>query len=201
MKRLLTGVAAIAVLMMASCDSKTKLAEELAGSWSGTPERIGNDSTGVMTMLETFNFTPNENESGGQFIVQATISVVGTVPSDDEVVEPFSVNQDAIASAQGKWQTLDDDEVMIVIDPQTITVNVDPKDVVFSDNVFTGEQQPAVDSIQPKAAEKLTRIITKEVTEKFLNLNHLDDVKVKENLLKYEIGHKHFRMSKQTEQL
>ena len=197
MKKFLIGIAALSALIFISCDSKSKLANNLDGSWSGSPERLGDDSNGLMTMVETYNFIKDDDKAGGTLIIQAMISVTGTAQPNGEVVQPYAISESAVAFAEGTWMATDDDELNVTIDPQTITVSVDPSAVTFNDDVFTDEQVPMVDSIKPEIAKAVEQQITKEVTERFTNLSHIDDIKVRGNLLKYEIGRKRYTMSKE----
>lgn len=84
----------------------------------------------------------------------------------------------------------------VAIDPQSIEIDIDPADIVFDTNLLTDQDAPALDSIRPLAAASLKARLKREITTRFLELKHLDDVKVKKNLLRYEVGKKDITMSR-----
>ncbi|MCH5319655.1 MAG: hypothetical protein J1E38_08125 [Paramuribaculum sp.] len=198
MKKFLTGVVAVATLFLISCESKTKLADDIAGTWSGTPERLDSTDDETITSVETISFIKDQSEKpAGELIIQSMISVTGAVQPDSMLVQPYALSEAAVATAQGSWTVVDDDEISISIDPQSVKVSIDPDAVSYNDNVFTDAQKAMLDSIRPSVAADLQSKITKYLTDRFVSVNHLDDVKVKGNLLKFEIGRKHFVLSKQ----
>lgn len=199
MKIFLSSLIGLTALTLISCDSKEKLATDLSGSWAGTPERLGEDVNGTSTVVEVFNFTKDQGSPSGTVIISAMISLTGTIQPSDGFVQPYALSEAAVATAEGTWSAVDDDDVMIKIDPQTVTVNVDPKSVTYNTNLLTEEQEPLLDSIKPRVYRGIQNRITKEILTRFTELNHLDDVKIKGNLLKYEIGNKHYVMSRQGE--
>lgn len=198
MKKFLTGVVAVATLFLISCESKTKLADDIAGTWSGTPERLNSTDDETITSVETISFIKDQSEKpAGELIIQSMISVTGAVQPDSMLVQPYALSEAAVATAQGSWTVVDDDEISISIDPQSVKVSIDPDAVSYNDNVFTDAHKAMLDSIRPSVAADLQTKITKYLTDRFVSINHLDDVKVKGNLLKFEIGRKHFVLSKQ----
>ena len=84
----------------------------------------------------------------------------------------------------------------MVIDPQSIEIKIDPSGIAFDTNLLTGQETPAIDSIRPLDASALKARLKREVMTRFLEMKHLDDVKVKKNILRYEIGKDDFTMSR-----
>lgn len=197
MRKILTGAIALATIILGACSDKSKLANEIEGSWAGTPERLGDDQSGTMTIQEIFSFIKNTNSADGTINIQANVEVLEPEAAGDEVVSAYATSAAAVASAQGSWTLIDDDEIVISIDPATIQVTVDPRSLVESDDLLTDTPVPTLDSLSTAKMGEIKLLVTTEVTKRFSELNHLDDVKVKDNRLKFEIGRKHVVMARQ----
>lgn len=196
LKSVVIASIALASLSLTSCDETARLAKDIQGSWCGTPERMSDDMSGTTEIVETFNFVRDTDKNGGPIIISAMISASGPLQPTDQIVQPYALTASAEASAQGTWTAIDDDELSVVIDPQSIEIKIDPSDIAFDTNLLTGQETPAIDSIRPLAASALKARLKREVMTRFLEMKHLDDVKVKKNLLRYEIGKDDFTMSR-----
>ena len=186
---------ALVSLTLVSCDETARLAKEIQGSWCGTPERLSDEMSGTANIVETFNFV-RDYKNGGPLIISAMVDATGPLQQTDQIVQPYALSAAAEVSAQGVWTAIDDDEVSVAIDPQSIEIDIDPADIVFDTNLLTNQEAPALDSIRPLAAVSLKARLKREITTRFLELKHLDDVKVKKNLLRYEVGKKDITMSR-----
>lgn len=187
---------ALVSLTLVSCDETARLAKEIQGSWCGTPERLSDKMSGTANIVETFNFVRDDGKNGGPLIISAMVDATGPLQQTDQIVQPYALSAAAEVSAQGVWTAIDDDEVSVAIDPQSIEIDIDPADIVFDTNLLTNQDAPALDSIRPLAAASLKARLKREITTRFLELKHLDDVKVKKNLLRYEVGKKDITMSR-----
>lgn len=190
LKRLTYIAAFIAALILASsCANETaRLARDLQGSWSGAPERMTGGPAAETTLIETIDFMGSDSVSGGNIIVNAMISMTGAVSGSDAIVEPVSLTAAASATISGVWRAIDDDEVSVTLDPRTLDVNVDPKTVLLSTNVLTGAEAPALDSITPGVTAMIKSRIASSLQMKYLAMKYLDDVKIKDNILRFEVG-------------
>lgn len=187
---------ALVSLTLVSCDETARLAKKIQGSWCGTPERLSDEMSGTANIVETFNFVRDDDKNGGPLIISAMVDATGPLQQTDQIVQPYALSAAAEVSAQGVWTAIDDDEVSVAIDPQSIEIDIDPADIVFDTNLLTNQEAPALDSIRPLAAVSLKARLKREITTRFLELKHLDDVKVKKNLLRYEVGKKDITMSR-----
>lgn len=183
-------------LTFVSCDETARLSKEIQGSWCGTPERLSNEMSGTANIVETFNFVRDADKNGGPLIISAMVDATGPLQPSDQIVQPYALTAAAEVSAQGVWTAIDDDEVSVTIDPQSIEIEIDPAAIAFDTNLLTEQETPALDSIRPLAATALKTRLKREITTRFLELKHLDDVKVKKNLLRYEVGKKDITMSR-----
>ena len=60
-KSILPVLAAGALFMLVSCDSRQKLSEDLQGVWAGTPEQLTNSGAARATMVRMMEFTSTGN--------------------------------------------------------------------------------------------------------------------------------------------
>lgn len=192
-----SALTAALVISLAACDSKARLADNIEGSWSGAPKTMSTDINGNTTIVEIISFLPGDIKNGGDFSVQAMISATGAVKGQDGLLLPYSLTASATAVAEGTWQAIDDDEIAINLDPASLKVTVDPDGVTLNDNALTGAETASVDSIRPEIVNMLHQRIQRDVMMRFLSIKHLDDVKIKSNLLKFEVGDDKFTMSRQ----
>ncbi|MDE6644030.1 MAG: hypothetical protein K2K27_08025 [Muribaculaceae bacterium] len=188
MKKILRLLPAIALVLMASsCNSDSKLAKDINGTWASSPERltdnIGNSSS-IIRILE-FNKLPEKN--GGTLTMSGLISVNSTVPQGDGIESPISYTASGVATIQGEWTVDDDDEIKIFLDGTTMKIDVDPDGVVLDYNVLTGTSTPDTTAIKPVLAGMVKKAISTGVETKFFNAKKIDDIKIKDNIMSCEI--------------
>lgn len=171
----LAGLAA-----MTSCGDDL---DALPGLWEGTPTTIGTvsqmNSTASMSM--EFNTAPGDTRSGDVTFRMMINTENATVPQFDGMVESYALNVASTAMAKGTYTLVDDDEIVIHLDPSSITVAVDPEAVKYQANVFTEEQKPVVDSLMPFAAAHIQQVLRPQVSAELLKFTHIDDVKIKDD--------------------
>ncbi|MDE5572184.1 MAG: hypothetical protein K2H32_06995 [Muribaculaceae bacterium] len=188
MKKILQLLPVVALMLMASaCDSHSKLAKDINGTWASTPERltdnIGNSSS-IIRILE-FDKLPEKN--GGTLIMSGLISVNSAVPQGDAVDSPISYTASGVATISGEWTVQDDDEITIYLDPSTMKIDVDPEGVVLDYNVLTASSAPDTTAIKPALASMVKKAISTGVETKFFNAKKIDDIKIKDNIMSCEI--------------
>lgn len=179
------AVAALALGSLASCDDRPNP----VGEWTGTL------STKVPGMQETMDATFGFSQDGN---VQATYDVncVEDLPGNDNIVAPFQATISAAVSQQGRWQYVDgeNDEIIVTFDPQSLQVNISPDRIVYNVNGLTGQETTQTDSISAVLMAKYTEIFRNA----FLQYNatmHMDDVKVDEHSLHFELDDVHYDFS------
>ncbi len=190
-------LAAGALIAQTSCDSASKLAEDIDGSWSSAPEMLANTPDGLITGVDNFVFSKTASTSG-TLMIATMISVNRELPLDNESTEPVSLTASAKATVQGTWTAADDDEIQLVIDPASIKIEIDPEGIVAVPTLITEVDAPTTDSIPPALAAALKKEILKVITAKYVGLNQMDDVEIKDGRMKYEIENTHYIMSLQT---
>ncbi len=193
MKTLNTAILAFAAAaMMCACDRTP----DISGTWAGTAQPFGQTGTpGVTGTLANAQIANNltfilaaGDKHAGNVEVTSDITLIDAVPFDSAMVAPYELSVSAVASATGTYRFTDDDEIIIAIDPATISVSVDPEAVTYSENVITGAQAPAVDSIRPQLAETYRMRLLPFVRNQYGTLQKIDDIKVHVDMLSCEIN-------------
>lgn len=179
MKKVLALAAACAALVgMTACDNRPNP----AGEWSG---QITDNTTGAQKSMDvTFDFA-----SDGAINATYVLTTVVDLPGNDNIVTPYQAKYTASVSESGTWQYVDgeDDEIILKFDHNTLEVNIAPDKVEYNFNQLTGQEQTDVEALTPALIAKYTQA----VRDDFLQRNNtmlLDDVDVKANMLKFEIG-------------
>lgn len=180
-----------AICIISSCSRN----QNLAGAWEAAPERIAVADASDATSTVTLDFAPVQNRrTPGQVNISAVIELhqaAGTTSGSIE--QPWEVSVAATATATGTYiyEDGDDDDILITIDPSSLTVRVDPDGVVYNDNVLTGAETAALDSMTAATASRWRVMLTPAIREQFNRYLRLDDVKVHHNsLMSAEIGHR-----------
>lgn len=176
-------------LGLISCDDgKAQLAHELQGSWSGAPQRMVDGPADETSVIETIDFFEGDSVAGGNLIVNSMISMTGAVSGSDAINQPFSLTASASATVSGDWVATSNDKVTVNLDLTTLDVQVDPKDVVLSTDIVTGDESPAIDSITPGLALQIKKQIANNLQVKYMAMRYLENVKVNDNTLTYNMG-------------
>lgn len=180
-----------------SCDENARLARDIQGSWAGTPERLNDAEDVTSTIVETFTFTPDAvNPKAKKGNVTITGNVSTTIPI---AVSPVSISAAATTSIQGSWSIIDDDEIALVLDPKSLQVKVDPEAVTVSNDIFTDQNIPQVDSLRREVTANIGAQIRRDAETRYLSVKHLDDVKIKGPILKFEIADIEYVLTRQGE--
>ncbi len=185
MEKITTGFfTAVAVLGALACVSSCSKNDPIAGTWQGAPERIAHldDASDVSSVL-TFDFSPSitsKSAGTGTVLASAVIEVQQPVVGGVGVDNAYAANVTATASVSGTYALAEgeDNDYLLVFDPSTLKVTVDPSGVVFAENVITGMQQPQVDSLTAVTVERWRMLLTPAVREQFYRYRSIDDVKV-----------------------
>lgn len=190
-KRLVNiALVVISLITMASCTNETaRLAKEVEGSWSGAPGKMAGAPADEATIIETLDFLGSDSVNGGNIIINAMISMTGAVTGGQETFQqPVSLSATASANISGTWRAIDDDEISVTLDTRSLDVNVDPKAVMVSTNILTGSDSPSLDSITPGIAAQIRIRLAESLSMRYMAMKYLEDVKVKHNILTYELG-------------
>lgn len=193
---------AISAVVVSCSNSEARFAKEVPGIWQGTPEMFSDNSAVTATIIDTYEFSPAEmtaNETlSGSVTVTGMVNTTTQIVGDSALIEPLSLSASARTTISGTWTVIDDDEISLSFDTQSLMVDVDPNGVV-ANNAPLSIGTPAIDSITPKLCKTLEHSIRMALTARYAALRHMDDVKIKGALLKYEINHEDFVLTRQSE--
>lgn len=189
MKTLSTiALAAIVAASLTSCNQKAALANKIEGTWTGTPERIADASAAYSTLVKTFEFNVSDSGESGTLVITALIDVENTIPGTSANVQPLAVSAAATATVTGQWEAVDDDEVIVTIDPSTLTINLDPSAVLLNYNTVDDTSSSDLTQLKPQAAAIVGRQVNAAVSSNIMGITKIDDIKVTKNILECEIG-------------
>lgn len=197
MKKVLLTMSAIAAIMLSSCDSTAKLAKEVEGSWSGVPVKLVDESAASAMIIESYIFSVDSSGRSGDIVVGGMISTTSQMPQSQDVVQPFSITGSAKSIVYGSWTAVDDDEINVNLSPESLSVTVDPDATELVANMATGATAPELETMKPQIAQSMKNQLTAALQLRYASIKHLDDVKVKGNVLKFEIGHDEYTFSRQ----
>lgn len=192
MKHSFLQIAAAASILVAlsSCDSKSKLAEDVTGTWTTEQITIANDAQGQTVGNDIFAFQrTDQTATGGTVSLASTLSLTRGADALAPADAPVSVSIAATAAISGKWQAIDDDEITITFDPNTLKISVDPDAIALTANPLNGNTPANIDSIKPAVAQFYQTELTNTMRQHYASYSRLDDVKLKDNgsTLKIEI--------------
>lgn len=193
--------AAIA-LSLASCNENARLAKDLYGTWAGTPENITDNTAVTASLIETYFMadapgTLPKNTYGGEITVSGMISCTTQIIPDSTSAEPMTLTASATSTIKGSWVVVDDDEIAVTFKPETLQVNMDPEAVTVANNVVTNNDTPAIETLKPGITNTLLQGIKQALTMRYASVRHIDDIKIKGPLLKFEIGNNDYVFTRQ----
>lgn len=190
MKKNVLFLSALAVMLSFSgCDEKTKLANNIQGTWEASPEKLTTPSDiASANMIKIFDITTVPGKSEGTIDVTGLVSFVSPVPSGSDVLQNVSVSTSGIISAKGTWNAIDDDEIMVFVDPKSLEVTVDTAAVELKYDILTTQDLSELTSLKPAVAEHVKHQIMIVAGSKITGINKIDDIKIKDNMMSCEIG-------------
>lgn len=193
---------AVGSIVVSCSNSEARFAKEIPGTWQGTPETFSDNSAITATIIDTYEFLPaamTANETlSGTVTVTGMVNTTTQIVGDSALIEPLGLSASARTSISGTWTVIDDDEIALSFDPQSLVVEVDPDAVVANNNPMA-LSSPAVDTIRPDLCKTIEHGIRVALTARYASMRHMDDVKIKGALLKYEYDNEDFVLTKQTE--
>ncbi|MDE5684315.1 MAG: hypothetical protein K2I39_08920 [Muribaculaceae bacterium] len=179
-----------AIIFVSSC-SRT---DHFAGEWLGTPSRMmGIPGASDATSTVSIDFAPTSDiRHGGDVFMSATIDVSQAVTGAEFSLDsPYQVDVAATASIRGHYIAEDDDndDILLNLDPSSLQVNIDPAGVTFSENILTGLQRPALDSLTNRTIDAWRVLITSAIRDEFYKYQKIEDIKVHHSdMMSCEVG-------------
>lgn len=195
MKKFLTVVILFGSLVsFMSCNEKSKLATSVSGSWSGSAERVETpDAKTTTTVTKYFTFTADsESKTGGTITATAQFTLESGTQLEAANTQPIAVTANGTATITGKWEAIDDDEIMVSFDTNTLQVNVDPQEVVLEYTISTETSEPISEELPAAISSTIKHSMTSVMTHDVFNFSKIDDIKINGNLMSCEIGHKDY---------
>ncbi len=187
-RSIIAGAAVLLGLTMVSCESATRLAKDVDGTWTGGVDRIPGDAlTSDVYSTYTFTYNADQAQAGGDIVINATLSanysdnvVVGDMPSS------VALTVAGTSKVSGTWTAVDDDEIVITLNPSTLEVNLDPD--AQSLTTTAGLTTEAIDTLKPRLLSMIKDRMAYDLRIKYSSPIHMDDVKVKDGkVLDYEV--------------
>lgn len=197
MKKILISIAAIAAVALSSCNGAGTLAREVEGTWSGVPVKFVDESASSAVIIENLIFTTDSTGMGGSLIISGLISTTAQVQGTQAIVQPFSLSASAKSMATATWRAVDEDEIDVTVDAGSVSVTVDPQAIELTSNVMTGATAPEQTALKPQLAASMKSQLTNALVVRYAAMNKLDDVKVKGNVMKYEVADVDYTFSRQ----
>lgn len=210
-KFLSLAVVGLAIAGLASCNENARLASQVEGIWSGstTVVKDGNNKgkkhgpemqplgASVQSVTPSFTFTKDASvKDGGKVLYSGVYSMTQAVTSSFVDV-PFEATANVKATASGTWTAKDDDEILLTIDPSSITAEIDPASVSLGYSVLTDKPVSELDSLKAQILPNLDTNFKAEIVKRVTALRKLDDIKIKSSTMTLEIGHTDYTLTKQ----
>ncbi|MBD5333744.1 MAG: hypothetical protein HDR97_08420 [Bacteroides sp.] len=197
----LAELMAVVALLYGCSNLNARLAKEVNGVWQSTPEAFNDNMAISGSIVDTYEFgqaglTATESITG-PLTISGMVNVTTQVVSDSVGVQPTGLSASAHTTVSGTWTVIDEDEISISLDLNSLSVVVDPEAVTVNMNTF-GASEPQLDSIRPAMVASIEAGIKQALTQRYGAINHFEDVKVKGNLLKYEINDEDFALTRQS---
>lgn len=178
MRKIILGAAALLTLAFTGCDGAEKLASEIEGTWTSAPSAFVASDGAEVTAVDIFTFERDSISNGGEVMVSSMVSVAMSPGG------PVNLSAAAKSFVSGKWTATDRDDIIVTIDPATLTVEIDPEAVVVSSVIDAGTTP--LDSVKTHIAAGLKNALSQSLLRRYLNYQKLDDVKVKGKMLEFE---------------
>lgn len=185
---LVLAVAGAAAL--AGCDSKAKLAKEIQGEWTSTPELLVNTGAARASLVRVMEFNRSADATEGTVTMTALITVDNALPANDSIVTPLTIAASGTATITGIYSVKDDDEVKVNLDATSLSIAVDPDAVKLSYDIIEGNSGSSLEQLRPGALRLARQQIDRAAQDVFIGLNEIDDIRIDNNLMSCEIGHK-----------
>jgi lipoprotein len=200
LKFILASGLAIATAALTSCDRYA----DVAGSWTGMPDRslaVAGAIDATSTISLDFAQQPaSKAKDNGLLTISASIDANQPVTGGDFENAAYEVSVAASASMTGTWTFVDDDDIVVSLDPSTFTVTVDPDGVTFAEDLVSGMQQPQLDSLSTATATRWQNVIEPAIKTEFLKYGKLDDIKIKNGIMTFEINDRDYTFRRNSTQ-
>ncbi len=188
MRKLFLAVAVVIVsLGLCSCNYEAKLAKSVDGAWTASSSALNIDNVAESFITEVFTFVAEPNSLSGSIIITG-IEDLTIAPQNDSIVSDVSQTIAAKSSISGRWNVVDDDEIVLSLDMTTLKVDIDPSDVNLKENALSGVENAVAGRLSAVRARAIASGLRSRLIERYSMMTKLDDVKVKDSMLRFEVG-------------
>jgi len=170
-----------AVAMLAACLSSCGNGDNFIGSWTASaPVSLQADIPAASSATSLISLDFSKGDSGNRVYLSSLVNATQPVTFDSiaSVDAPYEVSVSAVASVSGTWSRSGDDDLLLAFDLSSLKVEVDPAGVMFTQNMITGANQPAVDSLTARTAAIWRSQIERAVRSSLIRYSKLEDVEV-----------------------
>lgn len=195
-----TAVLALALIgaaVFAGCDSKSKLAKEIRGEWSSTPEMLVNTGAARATLTRVAEFSGAPGAPEGDVTLTALITVDNAIPANDSIVTPLTISASGTATITGVYTVKDDDEIRLNLDATSLSIVMDPDAVRLDYDIIDGGSGSSLEKLRPGALRLARQQIDRAAQEVFMNLDEIDDIRIDNNLMSCDVRHKSLTFRRQ----
>ena len=190
----------VSAVVVSCSSSEARFAKEIPGVWQGTPEMISDNTASTATIVDIYEFSPVSDTASstltGNITIIGMVNTTTQIVGDSAFIEPLRLSVSGRTAISGTWTVIDDDEISLSLDPQSLTVDIDP-DAVLANDTPLPLGSPSIDSLRPAVCRNIEQSIRAALTARYTGLRKLDDVKVKGKLLKYEVNDQDFVLTRQ----
>lgn len=179
MKKLFSTIALSAMMIgLASCNEKSKLADRLTGFWTSSPERIAtNDSRATTTVTTSLTFINDESSNtGGDITGGVEFTILTGTEAQAAMIQPISITANGKASISGRWEAIDDDEIMVTWNYSTLKVDIDPEAVEMEYNVMDQASSPVDIALKSQLVKSITATMTTALSTETFRSGKIDDI-------------------------
>ena len=188
MKKILNlGIAAILAAGLACCSDDDKM----LGEWLGAPTRINIGGTADTQVTSRLTFAAGQDASEGSVTIASDIAILDVIPSNDSLVSPYEVTVSGTAEIKGTYRVVDDDEVLIDLDNNSLMVNIPSSAISFDESQFTERLIPEqIEGHKAQIARRYESRVRHTLGVELMRYSRLDDVKLDKDLLTCEIDNR-----------
>lgn len=185
---------------LTSCNKEEKLATEIEGCWIGSTvneassrhhraNRFGLAPDITLTCDPVLTFIKNENICGGDFSLSAEFRF--SFPDVIHTVIP------AYVIAKGSWTTLDNDEVLVSLNPRSVTINMDPAVQSIPYSTITGTPRNQLNSatVNELHNQHPLYLVIERIVKSFHKIKH---IKIADQKMSVEINDNDLTFTRKT---
>lgn len=202
MKKHLIALSIVTVALgLSSCSSRSSLAREIEGVWSGTPESIFDNSALSATLIETYQFDNLPAEESGT-VTGGSVNIVGMLTATvqlvvDEFEQPLSFTSSARSSIIGTWDAIEDDEIALNLNLTTLNIVVDPDAVIPGSALMNDNGIAKIEQMKPEIINMIASGLKQSLSKRYSSMKKLDDIEIDGSTLKFESGKIDYTFSRQ----